>query len=185
MDNRKPVKSLSATRPEKPKTNGKRNREAGHAWELEVIRLLKERGLYPHVVSCRSNSKRLDDAGIDLMNLEEATHGMMEDSIQCKTAVGTVSYPGLLARIRATGRKGAVIFHRQTSVSTDPKYKGGRQVERDRFASTYLDHYMDLLACEKFTHWVQKAIEEVEASDTSGKAIWISNLKYKLQNLGL
>lgn len=43
-----------------------RNRTAGHNWEREVINDLKKIG-YPDAVSSRSESKRTDDAGIDIM----------------------------------------------------------------------------------------------------------------------
>lgn len=145
------------------KTNGKRNRQAGHDWERLVVKLLHERGLYDPetVVSCRSNSKRLDDAGVDLMHLDELTHGMMRDSIQCKTAVKSLSYPALLARIRKANRPGAVIFHRQTSAGGET----GKQMERDRFAITYMDRYLELMACERFVHFFVKELKDIPNMD--------------------
>lgn len=166
---------------EKKKTNGKRNKQAGHSWEREVIAILEERGLYvkDEVVTCRSNSRRLDNSGVDLMHLNEATNGMMQDSIQCKTMVKPASYPKLLNNIRKAGRPGPVIFHRQTGLSTSPRSKGLLQVERDRFAITYMENYLNLMACEKFVHWLQKELPGM-------KDPWaISDISDKLKTLGL
>ena len=163
------------------KTNGKRNRQAGHGWELAVIKILHERGLYDPatVVSARSNSKRLDDAGIDLMHLDEATNGMMRDSIQCKTSTKSIAYPGLLDRIRKTGRPGGVIFHRQTSAS-----EKGKQMERDRFAITYMERYLQLMACEKFVAWAKKQAQYREG-DKGADMIWANLIRTELVELGL
>lgn len=138
----------------KRKTNGKRNKSAGHGWELEIINTLHEKGLYPpeSVVSCRSNSRRLDNAGIDLMHLDESTHGMMRDSIQAKTATVCPPFPKLLAAIAKALRPGGVVFWRQTSASAT-----GRQMERGRFAMTNMDRYLQLMACEAFVNWVKDA----------------------------
>lgn len=167
------------------KTNGKRNRQAGHDWERLVVKLLHERGLYDPetVVSCRSNSKRLDDAGVDLMHLDELTHGMMRDSIQCKTATRSLAYAGLLARIREANRPGAVIFHRQTSISTDPKAKGTKQIERDRFAITYMERYLQLMACEKMVAWIKEASRPGYTEKTG--MIFSEAIREELKKLGL
>lgn len=166
-----------------PKTNGKRNKAAGNAWELEVINILKDRGLYPHVVSCRSNSKRLDDAGIDLMHIDEATHGMMQDSIQCKTMSSAPSYPKILDRIRKEGRPGPVIFHRQTEAKGETR----RQMERDRFAMTYMERYLELMACEKFMNEVKILIRlaQEDPPGNCGDFIRTSKIEDKLAKLGL
>lgn len=42
-----------------------KNRDKGHRWEREVVRRLKLAGLV-HAVTSRSESKRTDDAGIDV-----------------------------------------------------------------------------------------------------------------------
>lgn len=165
----------------KKKTNGKRNKVAGHSWELEIIKILKKRGLYDvEVVTCRANSRRLDAAGIDLMHLDEHNHGMMRDSIQAKTVVKAPPYPKLLANIRKANRPGPVIFHRQTSPSI-----GGRQMERDRFAITYMDRYLDLMACEKMVAWIREASGPVDADGEKTDAIWSAAVRRELGRLGL
>lgn len=170
------------------KTNGKRNKAAGHGWELDIIKILIARGLYgDEVVTCRSNNRRLDAQGIDLMHLNETTHGMMKDSIQGKTAVRMPPYPKLLDRIRKAGRPGPVIFHRQTAVSTSEKSKGLKQVEQDRFAITYLDRYLELMACEKFVNEVKILIRLAQGDPPGncGDFIRTSKIEDKLTKLGL
>lgn len=125
---------------------GKRNVRAGKDWEREIINVLKDRGIYPHAVSTRSESHSLDGAGIDLMNHDEYKHGVMDDTIQAKSAVKSIAYPGLLDRIRQSGRPHPVVFHRQTSRSVSDKAKGTIQVTRDKFAISYMDSYLEGMA---------------------------------------
>lgn len=131
-----------------------RNRSAGHDWECEVIKILHERGLYPpeSVVSCRSNSKHLDDSGIDLMHLEEATHGKMRDSIQCKDQVKPPPFPMLLSYIAKALRPGGVIFWKQRQKAGET----GKFMERGRYAMTTMERYLELMACEKFVNWAKQ-----------------------------
>jgi hypothetical protein len=124
-------------------TNGKRNRHAGHAWEREIIRKLKSRNLYPHCVSTRSESRNLDNCGIDVMNRDELANGMMHDSIQAKSVSGTVKYSDLLACIKQAKRPNPVIFHRLTSKSSS------RFMVDGKFAITYLDTYIELIAARQ------------------------------------
>lgn len=170
----------------KKKTNGKRNRQAGHDWEREVIRMLCERGIYPKdgVVTCRSNSKRLDDAGIDLMHLDEATQGVMRDSIQTKTSASGVPYMELLERIVEAKRPGPVIFLRRTSLSDK-----GKQMEQGQYAITFVDRYLELMACEKFVHEMKTLAAKARVSDhpeDQGYAfIYQIDVNDKLKSLGL
>lgn len=127
----------------KPRTNGRRNRNAGKAWELEIIKLLKEFDLYPHACSTRSESRTLDGCGIDVMNRNEGVNGLMVDSIQAKTEARTVPYPKLLDRIRQAGRSHPVVFHKQTSRA------GSKFMERDRFAICYMETYIEGMKARK------------------------------------
>lgn len=128
---------------QRSKTNGRRNRNAGKAWELEIIKILKEFELYPHACSTRSESRTLDGCGIDVMNRNEGVNGLMQDSIQAKTEARTVPYPKLLDRIRQAGRSHPVVFHKQTSRS------GTKFMERDRFAISYMDTYLQGMIARK------------------------------------
>lgn len=159
----------------KQKTNGKRNKAAGNKWETDVVKILKERNLYPHCCTCRMESKRLDDAGIDVMNTDEARNGIMRDSIQCKTSSVSIAYPGLLARIHEADRPGGVIFHRQTSADAS-----GRQMERDRFAITKLDRYIDLMACEAFMLEMKAMVTDPYTHKYVGDEITAKLKKYQL-----
>lgn len=131
-------------------TNGRRNRNAGKSWELEIIKLLKQHDLYPHAVSTRSESRTLDGCGIDVMNHNEITNGMMLDSIQAKSESKTVAYPKLLDRIREAGRPNPVVFHKQTARSNT------KFMERDRFAICYMETYVELLKARRTLQRLRK-----------------------------
>ena len=61
-----------------------RNRTAGHKWELEVIKDIKEIG-YTEAVSSRYSSRETDDAGIDICNTDNL-------AIQCKNTSKNIDY---------------------------------------------------------------------------------------------
>jgi hypothetical protein len=137
------------------KTNGRRNRNVGKAWELQIINILRKRGLYPHCVSTRSESRSLDGCGIDVMNKQEGLNGIMLDSIQAKSESKTVPYPKLLDRIRGSQRPNPVVFHRQTAKS------GSRFMVRDRFAICYMDDYIELMAARIAIRKLRIAMEKL------------------------
>lgn len=162
-----------------PKKKANRNRNAGHNWEREVISILHDRGLYPpgSVVTCRSNSRRLDDAGIDLMHLDEATNGMMRDSVQCKDSVSCPSFPLLLANIAKAHRPGAVLFWKQRSKAGTT----GKFMERGRYAMTTMDRYLELMACERF---VEEFKHTVILKDETAPDLY-SKIEYNLRKFEL
>lgn len=147
-------------------SRARRNRSAGKDWELKVIKLLKDRNLYPHAVSTRSESRNLDAMGIDIVNKNEIQVGMMQDSIQCKSMTKPVSYPKLLATIRDAGRPGPVVFHKQTGLSEGPKSTGKVFRSRDDFAITYLGDYINLMACRAV---LQKLSDRIGTDETAMK----------------
>lgn len=75
----------------KKRTNGKRNKRAGSQWEYECRDILKALG-FPHVTTCRTESKNRDNQAIDLINEDEYLHGRLPLNIQCKNSVQSVNY---------------------------------------------------------------------------------------------
>lgn len=68
-----------------------RNRTAGHNWEREVIKDLKKIG-FDKAVSSRYESKRADDAGIDIV-------GTGPFNIQCKNETKRPDYHKLITEM--------------------------------------------------------------------------------------
>ena len=60
-----------------------RNRTAGHAYERQILRKLKE--LFPDIVTSRSESRRTDDAGVDFCFTKPF-------NFQCKLSINKPSY---------------------------------------------------------------------------------------------
>ncbi len=123
--------------PEK-KTNGKRNKNAGHSWEREIIKLLKEKG-FPHVVSTRSESRNRDADKVDIMNKDEHKNGRLPVNIQAKCLAKPVVYYKVLSEM-PDGEQINVIFHKQTK-----KAENGRFMATGTYAISNLDSYLDLL----------------------------------------
>jgi len=148
---------------DKKKTNGRRNRSAGHDWEREVVQLLKDRNLYPHAITTRVGSKHLDDEGIDIMNEDETRRGVMDDSISAKNYARALNYAALLDRIQESGRPHPVIFHKQTKRALT----GTRFLHRGSYAITDLENYLELMACRRFVRNVRLLCERAVSLDTS------------------
>lgn len=102
-----------------------RNRDAGNAWELECINLLKELQLYPYATSTRNESRSRDATEVDIINKNEGEQGRMADDFQCKnTASLSVAVPLLLRMEKAqkTGqrrRKSVLIKYTQRVPAKD------------------------------------------------------------------
>lgn len=84
----------------KKRINGKKK---GNAYELKVIQDLKE--LYPEAVSSRSESKRADDAGIDIMYTNNL-------QIQCKAVEQSINTHKILSGMPKNGKMN-LIFHKR------------------------------------------------------------------------
>lgn len=102
----------------KKKTNGKRNRAAGHAFELTCVNAMKAAG-FKHVVSCRSESRSRDNDGIDLINKHELINGRLPYNVQCKNVKGVLKYHEILERMPDIKGVTNVIFHKMTRKAGD------------------------------------------------------------------
>lgn len=119
-------------------TNGKRNRAAGHGWERQIVRVLREIG-FPHVVTSRSESRSRDNQKIDIVNKDELKNGRLPYNIQAKNTVGTVKYPVTLAALPKDKDIINVIFHKQTRKS------GNKFIPTQNFAILYLEDFIELM----------------------------------------
>jgi len=110
------------------KTNGNRNRNAGHQLERDLVLIMREVG-FPHTVTSRVESKRRDDAKVDLMNKDEGENGRLPYNIQAKNlCTGSINHHKLLAEM-PRGKEINVIIHNQTK-----KSDGGRFITQGQFA---------------------------------------------------
>lgn len=121
-------------------TNGKRNRSAGHGWETEVVRILRDRKIYPKAITTRNGSRVLDALGIDAMNEGEETHGIMDDTVQCKNTIGGVNYHELISGMQKAGRPHPVVFHKRTS------RREANVVLKGHYCTTTMATYLELMA---------------------------------------
>jgi hypothetical protein len=120
-------------------TNGKRNKNAGHSWEREIVNDLKEMG-YPHVVTTRSESRGRDAQKIDVMNKDEGENGRLPYNIQAKSLSKTAPYPKLLAELPIVKNVINVIFHKQTKANDS-----GRFMTQGKFAILSLTDFYQMI----------------------------------------
>lgn len=66
---------------------GKSSRRKGNSWERQIVNDLKSIG-YPNCVSSRSESKRMDDAKVDIIDLD----GQLNCHIQAKATKNLPNY---------------------------------------------------------------------------------------------
>lgn len=121
------------------KTNGKRNRNAGHAWELEGVKAFQS--FYPGVATSRNVSRVRDAEKVDLAFTDELKMGRFPYNLQYKSYSKSIAYPVLLSEMPQDGPEINVIMHKQTERS------GNRFVTRDRFAIMKYDDFF------KFAAW--------------------------------
>ena len=121
-------------------TNGRRNKNAGHSWERQVVDMLKEIG-FPNAVTTRSESRGRDAQKIDVMNKDEGKNGRLPYNIQAKTLSKPTAYPKLLSELPQDGSEINVVFHKQTQ--KDPKT--GRFMPRGTYAITNLKDFIQMM----------------------------------------
>lgn len=90
-----------------------RNRTAGHNWEREVVNDLKKIG-YKEAVSSRYESKKADDAGIDIV-------GTGPFNFQCKNETKRPDYHKLITEMPAGIN---IVLHKYTKKTEKGKFVG-------------------------------------------------------------
>lgn len=93
--------------------SGKRNKNAGHTWELQCVKKLDEAG-FSGLGTSRNISRTRDAEKVDICSFNEGTEGRFEYNIQCKNLSKACNYPKLLSELPADGNQMNVIFHKQT-----------------------------------------------------------------------
>jgi len=112
-----------------------RNRTAGHNYERQVVNELKNMGF--NMVTARSESRRADNAGIDVYDLD----GVFPFYIQNKVYKG---YPKLHELINNNRPirwkdKNIIVFHKKVTK------RGSRFYTDDEFVSMRKDDFYDLI----------------------------------------
>jgi hypothetical protein len=118
--------------------SGKRNRAAGHKFERECVKLLREIG-FTDVVSSRSANRARDAQKIDLVNQDEIKSGRLPWAIQCKNVKGHLKYAPVLAEMPDETNITKVVFHNQTEKVKD------RFVTKNQFAILYLPDFIHIM----------------------------------------
>jgi Holliday junction resolvase len=109
--NKKEIKHPAPAAP--PVKKKRNNRTAGHRFECDCAKELREIG-FEHIVTSRSESKTRDNHKVDLMNSEEGIHGRLPYNVQCKSTASSLSYDKLYKEIQQVPGVINVILHRVT-----------------------------------------------------------------------
>jgi hypothetical protein len=120
------------------KTNGKRNRVAGHSYEREVVNALKLIG-FEHAATARLVSKYRDDQKIDIVNKDEDVNGRIPYNIQVKCTARKLNYDEELAKLPDVANIINVIFHKQT------KKVGERFLPKGQYAFVTLPNFLAMI----------------------------------------
>ncbi len=127
----------------RPKSSGKRNRNAGHSYERSTAAEFRDIG-FTHVVTSRVESKSRDDAKIDIMNKDEGINGRLPYNVQCKCCSTSVLYPKILGEM-PIGKEINVIFHKHTKREKN----GTRFMTKGDYAILYRTDFMSMVASIK------------------------------------
>lgn len=118
---------------------GNRNRTAGIRAELKIAQELRDLG-FDHVVSTRSESKNLDDKGVDLIQLRQA-QVLLPCYLQVKK---TVQMPKVSELLSASLEKPLVIVHIKEEKRGSRFYEVGDYVYMDKhFFYKLLSKWLD------------------------------------------
>lgn len=101
-----------------------RNRDAGHKWERDCAKMLREIG-YEDVRTSRECNRLRDAQKVDLCNSDEDTNGRLPYNIQCKTLSSSAQYSKLLRELDENNKDKSVInvvFHKMTQKSTSGRF---------------------------------------------------------------
>ena len=123
---------------------GNRNRTAGHSWEREIAKVLREEVGYEDARCSRECSRLRDNQKVDICNADEDASGRLPYNIQAKCLSTISKYPKLLGELEEyNGRKQInVVFHKQTE-----KVAGSnRFMPRGKFACLNLDDFLKMMA---------------------------------------
>src|SRR6266436_233495 len=104
------------------KTNGARNKNAGHSFEREVVKILKDIG-FLYAATSRAESRSRDGKKVDIMNSEEHKNGRLPYNFQCKnlTAKTKLEYYKLLAEM-PSGSEINIVLHNRTVKTTGSRF---------------------------------------------------------------
>lgn len=120
------------------KTGGKRNRNAGHAWEREGVNDFGR--FYPNVASSRAVSRARDAEKVDLAYPDEIKFGRFPFNAQYKSYSRPIPYPKLLSELPKIEGVINVIMHKQT------ERVGTRFMPKGKFAILGSDDFFKLVA---------------------------------------
>ena len=92
-----------------------RNREAGHKWERDCAKKIRDIG-HENVRTSRECSRLRDSKKVDLCNADEDKFGRLPYNIQCKSLNSIAPYSKLLEELKEHNGDSLVnvVFHRMT-----------------------------------------------------------------------
>lgn len=107
-----------------------RNRSAGHNYEKDIARILRDIG-FQYTVTSRSENRSRDGQKVDLCNKDELVNGRLPYNVQCKSAAKSLKYIELLAEMPdcSANTNINVVLHRKTA-----KSKGGKFMVKGEYA---------------------------------------------------
>jgi Holliday junction resolvase len=97
------------------------NRTAGHKYERDTVKKLKDLG-YADVVTSRAESRNMDNRGVDIFGPSMPFH------VQCKNSVRDLKYHKLFKNDKLPNDKPLVIFHKRTQKANKRFVKVGEYV---------------------------------------------------------
>jgi hypothetical protein len=107
--------------------SGKRNRSAGHGYEVELAK--RFRRFFPDIITSRAGNRSRDAQGIDLVNRDEHLNGRLPLNVQAKNVLlGKLQYQRVLDKMPREKGIINVIYHNATKKSGTKFMKQGEYV---------------------------------------------------------
>ena len=138
----------------KPKTNGKRNKSAGHSWERELVTRLNLLGF--NTGTTRNLSRARDAQKVDIMGVDERKDGFLPFNIQAKNESRVTKFQKHLAEMPKETAINVVAFSQTMKA-------GSKFMKQGEYAIMYLSDWLYYIEIEKKYKELLKNYEELQA----------------------
>ncbi len=136
------------------KTNGKRNKQAGHSWEREIVKRINELGF--SVGTTRNLSRARDAQKVDIMGTNERVDGYFPANIQAKNEARVTKFQVHLAEMPVEPNIQNVVAFKQTTKT------GSKFMKQGEYAIMYFDSFLYYLKQERLNKINWDYIKELE-----------------------
>ena len=120
---------------------GSRNRLAGKAYELEIVKELNQLSLFPELGRTEDLNKKLDKKKLDIIPVDPSLFDEFKYRIQAKSTTKVVPYNRLLQELKENFKGMPVVLHKKTERVSDTRF-----LTEGKYAIMYEEDFIRVVA---------------------------------------